>query len=215
MRKRFKQSDALAGAILAGTIALTCAVYVRLPPRIPVHFDIHGVANGWMSRSLGAWVLPAVSVGLWVLLRLLGRVLPDAWRARMDDSPTAIAATLLVALFSSLQCVILYAALEQPRSVGTAMSLLLEGFWIALGLILPRLRRNPWIGVRTPWTLSSDEIWARTHRFAGYAFTVGGGVALLSTLAGSPALSIAALLASALVPAGYSFLLARRLPPEA
>jgi immunity protein, SdpI family len=130
----------------------------------------------------------------------------------MLASPTDIATALVVGLLSALQGVILYAALEQPKSVGLTLGLVLGGFWIALGLILPRIRRNPWMGVRTPWTLSSDENWAQTHRVAGFTFCIGGALALLCTLSGASALGVVVLLVSALVPAVYSFLLARRLP---
>ncbi|HVH46329.1 MAG TPA: SdpI family protein [Labilithrix sp.] len=213
---KFEQSDLVALSVIAGTAALTGALYARLPERIPRHFDIHGVADGWTSRSLGAWLLPLTAVGLWILLRPGALLLPSAWRARMDQSPTAQVTALVAILMSSLQCVMLYSALQQPESVGTLHGLLLGAFWLGLGLILPRVRRNPWMGVRTPWTLSSDENWARTHRIAGYTFVIAGALAVLGTLiTQSAALGIALILASGLIPVVYSFLLARRLPPEA
>jgi uncharacterized membrane protein len=215
VKGRFGQGDAIAMALIAGTTALTAALYSQLPSRIPTHFDIHGVANGWMSRSVGAWLLPLTAAGLWALLRLGGMILPSAWRARMQESHMGHAAALLALLMSALQCVILYAALARPPSVGTALGLLLGGSWFALGLILPRVRRNPWMGVRTAWTLSSDENWARSHRFAGFTFCIGGVLAMLCTLTGSAALGTAIIVASALVPAVYSFVLAQRLPPGA
>ena len=204
-------ADAVALALLAGTIAVTEVLYARLPARIPTHFDIHGIANGWMSRSIGAWVLPLISLVMWALLRHGARILPSAWRSRMQESPVGLVSALLVGLLSALQWVILYAALERPRSVGGVLAILLGAFWIALGLLMPRIRRNPWMGIRTPWTLSSDENWARTHRFAGFTFCIGGALALLCMIAGAAAFGIAVLLASALVPAVYSFVLARRL----
>jgi uncharacterized membrane protein len=207
--------DAVALALIAGMTAVTGALYSRLPSRIPTHFDIHGVANGWMPRSVGPWILPLTAAGLWALLRPGAAVLPSAWRSRMQKSPVGLVMTLLVALMCALQCVILYAALARPASVGVALGLLLGGFWIALGLILPRVRRNPWIGVRTTWTLSSDENWSRTHRVAGLTFCSSGVLALLCTIAGFPALGMVIVASSAFVPAAYSFVLARRSPPEA
>jgi hypothetical protein len=82
-------------------------------------------------------------------------------------------------------------------------------FFMLLGLVLPRVRRNPWIGVRTPWTLASDENWAKTHRFAGYTMTLGGGAAVVASMAGVPALALAFILAGALAPAFYSWRIAR------
>ncbi|NND44151.1 MAG: SdpI family protein, partial [Xanthomonadales bacterium] len=62
------------------------------------------------------------------------------------------------------------------------------------------------------WTLASDQVWNRTHQLAGYLFTAGGAVIVLSALFDSPPwLLIAVVLPAALVPAVYSFFLYRRL----
>jgi uncharacterized membrane protein len=204
--------DVLALALMAGTVVVTLAFYPQLPTRIATHFNVHGVADGWMSRSVGAWVLPAASLFMWALLRLGARILPSGWRARMDASPMGVASLLSVGLLSALQGIILYASLSQTRSVGFPLAFLLGGFSVALGLVLPRIRRNPWMGIRTPWTLSSDENWARTHRFAGFTFCIGGALTLLCAIAGFSAHAVVFLVVSALVPAVYSFVLARRLP---
>ena len=75
---------------------------------------------------------------------------------------------------------------------------------------MPRVRRNPWIGVRTPWTMASDENWARTHRFAGYTMTGGGLCAVVAALAGAPAVGLAFILVGSFAPAVYSWRIARR-----
>jgi len=208
----WRRTDTVAIVLMVGTVAITLGAYARLPARIPTHFDLHGVADGWMPRAAGAWVLPLASFGTWLLLRCGPRFLPSAWRTRMLESPIGMASALLAGLLSALQWVILDTAIEHPRSVGSVPVLLLEGFWVAVGLVLPRIRRNPWIGVRTPWTLSSDENWARTHRVAGLTFCIGGSLAWLCTISGVAPLGIVVLVASAGVPVVYSFVLARRLP---
>jgi uncharacterized membrane protein len=215
VKAKLERSDTVALALIGATIGLTAAVYPRLPAQIATHFDVNGVANGWMSRSVGAWILPLTALGLWVLLRPGALLLPRAWQLRMSESPTGLVTALLAGFLGGLHGVMLYAALDPLASVGIALGSLIGAFWVALGLVLPRVRRNPWIGVRTAWTLSSDENWARTHRFAGFAFCCGGVLAFFATLAGQGTLSTAFILSSATVPAVYSFVLARRLPPEA
>jgi uncharacterized membrane protein len=214
MKANLPNSDRLSLGLILGTSALTASVYARLPSRIATHFDLHGVANGWMSRPVGAWLVPAVALGSWVLLRLGGTFLPEGTRARFAASPVGAAAAVLVALMSTMQCIILYSALLQPASVGTPLALVLGGSWVALGLLLPRIRRNPWVGVRTPWTLSSDDNWQKTHRFAGFTFFFGGIVAVILTVVGAAALGVAVMIAAALSTILYSFVLARRLPPH-
>jgi immunity protein, SdpI family len=208
--KRLTTADAATLALFFGTCALTAKVYSSLPAVMPTHFDLRGVANGWMPRQVGAWILPVVALATAVVVRLGALALPPAWKERLARSPTDVVALLLVAFMAALQCVLLYAAIAKPPSVGVWLNFVLAVFWIALGLVMPRIRRNPWIGVRTVWTVSSDENWAQTHRFAGYAFTIGGIVALLCTLTAATWLATTAIVVSALVPAVQSYRLARR-----
>jgi len=203
--------DALALALLGGTIVVTAALYGRLPERVPVHFDIHGNADNFASRPFGAWILVACTIFTWCIVRLGALLLPHDWRVRLERSPTSILGMTLVALFCSLQIVILYAAMRPGDSMGRPLAFALSAFWIVLGLMLPRVRRNPFIGVRTTWTLTSDENWARTHRIAGFAFTIGGIVGLFGAAVGSHATAIVAILLSGLVPVLYSYVLARKL----
>jgi uncharacterized membrane protein len=211
---KLKTADHLALATIAGTSLLTAALYFRLPDRIPVHFDLHGVADGWMTREIGAWLLPATSVGVWLLLRFGALLLPREWKERMRASPMAAVGALSVAFVSAIQGVLLYAAIVKAPTIAASLGVILGAFWIALGLVMPKIRRNPWVGVRTPWTLSSDENWARTHRFAGFAFVAAGALALVAVLVGYASTSLGLIAASALVPMIYSFLLARHLPPS-
>lgn len=120
---------------------------------------------------------------------------------------------LLAAFFLAMQSIILWAALNPAATVGAALALALGLFWVVLGLVLPRVRRNPFVGVRTAWTLASDENWARTHRFSSDAFCLGGLVAIAAALAHAPAVAITAVLVSAMAPLVYSFVVAHRLPP--
>jgi uncharacterized membrane protein len=81
----------------------------------------------------------------------------------------------------------------------TAVTALTATLWVVLGLLLPRLRRNPVVGLRTPTTLASDEAWQRANRLGGHAMVLGGLVAL-ALAQPAPLLALAALAASSLLP---------------
>lgn len=214
MKARFSRTDLVTLALIGGTTLLTASLYGRLPVRIPIHFDIHGTPDGWMNKNLGAWLLTGTALGFWLFLRVGARLLPPRWAERMATSPIDLVAALMTFLLCSLQIMTLHAALTEAPSVGMMLGVLIGAFWLVLGLVLPRVRRNPWIGVRTPWTMTSDENWARTHRVAGYAFTAAGAFGLIGTaLTRSCVIALVAMLASGFVPMLYSFVLARRLPP--
>ncbi|HSY21342.1 MAG TPA: DUF1648 domain-containing protein [Polyangiaceae bacterium] len=203
-------ADAVTVGVLVLTFAITAAVYVRLPDPMPTHFAVNGRPNGWMPRACGAWLVPSVNVGLAALLRFGSHVVPRDSRARLEASPVRALSMMTVVFLSGVHLLVLHAALSPARTLGSTVWILLGLFFMALGQILPRTRRNPFMGVRTAWTLTSDENWAQTHRTAGYAFTLGGAAVAVGGWLHAPGLAIAALTVTVLAPVLWSWRLARR-----
>jgi len=210
MTRRTSRLDLLAVGIIGASAIGTAAVYDRLPDPMPTHFDLHGVPNGWMPREIGAFLLPVGALGLWALVRFGSRLLPPEWRERLERSPLAALGLLLAGLLGTLQALMIQAALAPVPRLGGGVWLLLGLFFVIFGLISPRVRRNPWIGVRTPWTLGSDENWARTHRFAGYTMTASGLLSMIAAAASAPGVAVGLILAGALAPVIYSWRIAHR-----
>ena len=97
-------------------------------------------------------------------------------------------------------------------ALGQPLVIIMGAFFVALGLVLPRVRRNPVVGVRTFWTISSPEVWARTQRVGGYAMVVGGAAGALLCLVGTTSAYAAAMvvmIGASFVPVVYSFFAAR------
>ncbi|HLK39277.1 MAG TPA: SdpI family protein [Polyangiaceae bacterium] len=201
--------DALTLGLLAGTFVCTVFVYARLPNPMPTHFGLDGRPNGWMPRAIGAWVAPVVATVACALVRFGGPLLPGDWRVRLESSPRRALAAATAALLTAVHVMGLRAALGPTHRMGHVVWVALGVFFVALGQVLPRTRRNPFVGVRTTWTLTSDENWARTHRVAAYTFTVGGVMASAAGFFDAPALAMASILAAAVAPALWSWWLAR------
>ncbi|MGH7298484.1 MAG: SdpI family protein [Polyangiaceae bacterium] len=198
--------------LLGGAVALTAAVYPDLPARIPTHFGLSGYANDWTRREIGAWLVPGIAVATWALVRFAAAWCPGAWKERAARSPMAAGAFLTASLLASIQATILWASFHPGESVGRGLAVAMGVFLLALSFVMPRIRRNPVIGIRVAWTLASDENWARTHRFASYTFAAAGVVALAGALFGGTVagpIAIAALLLGALAPTVYSYVVAR------
>jgi uncharacterized membrane protein len=210
MKPRFDVMDVISIVLIAGSLVLGAVLFPSLPAQIPSKFNFSGHPIAWMPKATGVWWLPAIALGVWVFLRLGPAILPLAWKERMQASPLSAAALATTALVVLLDVLCLSGALH-PESIPGRMYVLLGIYFIVLGQLLPRIRRNPMIGIRTTWTITSDENWLRTHRFGGYTMTLGGLAAIgLSFL--SPVAAVVAILAAVLAPVIYSFLLARRLP---
>ncbi len=206
--------DLVTAIALAAAFALTAAVYARLPDPMPTHFDIEGRPNGWMPRPLGAWLVPVLTLGVVALTRFGARVMPPGWRDRLAASPVRFLSFALAATLLGAHGLVLCASLSPAPRLDGAIWVLLGVLFVAIGLVLPRTRRNPFFGVRTAFALASDENWARTQRFGGYAMTIGGGVALAAGALGSPTVAIAAIIVSGVAPALWSWLVARSGPGD-
>lgn len=210
---RFHRGDGLSLAAWIATTAGTVAVYDRLPEVMATHFDAHGTPNGFMPRAMGAFFMPVFSLVLWAVTRLAPKILPQADKKRLTEDALAWVAALTTAFMGAVHGLLLWFALSPGANITQPVIVLMGLMWIVLGLMLPRFRRNPIVGVRTPWTLTSDENWAKTQRFAGYSMVVGGVVGGLVALSGGATatwIAFAVFMASALLPAVYSLLVARR-----
>lgn len=203
-------------AILAALVA-TWTVYDRLPESMAVHFGFDGKPNGWMPKAYGAWGLPAFTFVLWAFVRFIPLVLPKNEKLRLAASSIPLVAMLTTAFIAAVHVVVLYVGVNPGAGVTKLVFGMMGVFFVLLGLIMPRLRRNPIIGIRTPWTLTNDENWARTHRVAGYSMVIGGVLGGLVSLAGDPSTggvaALACFVGSAIVPAVWSLLYARRQDP--
>jgi uncharacterized membrane protein len=197
--------------LVVGSLGLSAALYGRLPDAMPTHFDLAGHADGFVAKPLGPFVLPLIGLAAYAISSAVVR-------RQRPSAPLYIVSTALAALFLAVNAVVLRAALDSTTDVARWVLIASSLFVAVLGNYLGKLRRNRWIGIRTPWTLADDEVWLRTHRLGSWMFVAGGGLALLVALAGAPAaVVLGVLLISTLIPAAASYAIARRVaahPPE-
>jgi uncharacterized membrane protein len=194
----------VAPLVILAAFAFSVAVWSRLPQRMPVHWGLHGDVNGYGSRAQGAFLLPGVMLVLWLLMQFLPRIDPRrANYAKFADTYDLLVNSLVV-LFAVMHAALVGTALGWPVSMERVAPALIGLEFIILGNALPRARPNWWFGIRTPWTLSNDRVWARTHRVGGYLLA-GAGLVLL-VAAALPGGWTFALGVAAVVAAGFGSL---------
>lgn len=206
---------ALLVSVVLAAVALAVGLLLSplLPDPMPSHWNAAGDVDGYTSRNVGLWLLPLITVGLAVLLAVLPAI--DPLRANVAKFERVYGASIVGILVYLLH---LY-ALTLAAGLGvvfnmTAMLLPAMGLlFIGLGFLLRRAKRNFFIGIRTPWTLSSDQVWDQTHRVGAASFIVAGLVTLPTGFLGSAGIWVAvgAILVATLVPIGYSYYLFARL----
>lgn len=199
----------IAPLIVVASIIITAAVFPRLPATIPTHWNLAGEVDGYSSRAWGAWAMPALLLLLWGMLRWLPTIDPRGDNyARFAGAFEGIIFLVMLFVFAA-HMVILAASLGQPVSVDRLAPIGIGLLLMGIGNLLPRARPNWFVGIRTPWTLSSDRVWERTHRVGGYFLVAGGALIVIAGIAvptlGFPTM-IAVCAASAIFLLIYSYI---------
>lgn len=201
----------MCATVVAATLAFTLAIYAQLPARIPIHWNFHGQIDGYGPR--GFVFLPvALMVGVSLLWTVLPSLSPRRFTVDTFNATYWQIGLMVVAMLGYLGCVLAWSAYSPSTATLRAMCGGLAVFMALLGNVMGKVRRNFWIGIRTPWTLANERVWYATHRF-GAKTTVGGSLlSLAGLLAGLPVwMCMAVLLAGPVIPAFYSLLVYKRL----
>jgi uncharacterized membrane protein len=194
--------------------AISAMAYPHLPQRIPVHWTLDGRVNGWMLKQRGILALPLTAL---LLLILMIAAEPKAKVAR--ESASGSMARVYPALVAAMAASLLYMTIMIVL-IGAGVRLDVQGYvWTGAGILfmvvgnsLSKVTQNFLVGIRTPWTLASEEVWLRTHRVGAWLFVAAGLVTAVAGVAGfGKIVGLAALLAAALLSALYSYVIWRRL----
>jgi uncharacterized membrane protein len=180
----------IAWVVLAVTIIGTLIAYPSLPPLMATHFAANGQVNGTMNSLVGASILPLMMLLLLLLFIAIPRIDPlrvnIAQFRRQYDTFVALLMLFLAAIQAAIISHNLGSPLDPMYVVLPAVGILI----FYLGTIMPKTRRNWFIGIRTPWTISSDHVWQKTHELGGHLFQVLGIIIVLGVFAPNYAVGI-------------------------
>ena len=190
-------------------VAVSAAAYNRLPEQVASHWGANDEVNGTMSRFWGAFFMPVLALGLLVLLLLVPNI--DPMKANIATFRPIYNTFIVVMLVFLLYLHVLTIAWNlgyQGFRMSTALLPGLGLIFIFVGLMMRQAKRNFFIGIRTPWTLSSDRVWAQTHRVGAVLFIACGILALLCIFVPGPVAYIvllAPLFATSIFLVAYSY----------
>ncbi len=192
-------------------VAFSAAVYGRLPEQMASHWGVEDQVNGYTSRFWGAFLMPIISLGMLALFLLLPNIDPlktniAKFREFFNAFIVLFLAFMLYMHFVTISWNLGYKNFKMSAAMLPAMGLL----FMYAGLMLRKAKRNWFIGIRTPWTLSSDMVWDETHRIGSILFFVSGVLALIGGFVGGFAaflLILIPLMGSTIFLVVYSYIL--------
>lgn len=180
----------------------------RLPELIPTHFNFQGVADDWSSKPFAVFALP----GFFFVCQLICvfALLHDPKEENIGEKLISILLWVLpVTSMVVGVCVYMY-ALNIRINIGFVSITLIGILQIVLGNLMPKLRHNYTVGIKTAWTLADPENWYHTHHVAGWSCVISGMLILATSLLMSLWLMLILVTAGIAVPIVYSFIYYRR-----
>lgn len=207
-----KKSDVLGLLLVVAGFALVVVQYPGLPDPMPSHWNAAGQVDGWMPKFWGAFLVPIIMTVLWLMFLVLPRISPHGFEMEPFLRAWGVLKVTVLALMLYIGFLVLRASTHGGEMSQTALFGAMGILFVVMGNLLGKVTRNFFVGIRTPWTLASEEVWLRTHRLAGKLFVAAGLVVVATSFLGMRIWPLVVSLGLAgLVPVVYSYVIYRRL----
>lgn len=198
-------------AVLAAAIASLLAA-PELPERMATHWNVAGEPDGYMGRTVALAFIPVITALAVLAFGIIPRI--DPLRENIAEFRPYY--DWFVVLFSVYMTVVHLGVIAFNLGYDFEFSaLILVGIGVLfgyMGILFPKAQRNWFIGIRTPWTMSSTTVWERTHRLGGRLFLLAGVLIVFAAFLGESAVYVvfAAAIIAGVVPIVYSYWLYER-----
>ena len=202
-------------ALIMITLALLAGVFLwdQLPDQMASHWNTYDQVDGYISKFWGVFLMPLITLGMLVLFLVLPGIDPLKANIAQFRESFNLFIVLIVAFMLYIHGLTLAWSLGyQDFKMSAAMLPFIGILFIAIGFMLRKAKRNFFIGIRTPWTLSSDSVWEKTHQLGSILFMASGAFAIIGGLFGGMTaiwLMFIPLIGSSLFLVIYSYVLYR------
>ncbi|MCX7757627.1 MAG: DUF1648 domain-containing protein [candidate division WOR-3 bacterium] len=209
-----RKSEIIGFLIVCASLLTGVIFYPQLPDRIPFHWNQYGEVNQYTSKFWGVFLMPIILLGCFILLVIVPRIDPlkENIKQFIKYYDGFLIIFLIVLLF--IQLWMLSWNLGQRIDPTPISALCLGGLFYYLGILTEHARRNWFVGIRTPWTLSSEIVWHKTHKIGGVLFRICGILSVLGGFLGNYGiyLIIGPVILSGIFLTIYSYILYQKLP---
>jgi len=195
-------------AVFIASVLIGAYFYPMLPETIASHWDENGIVNGYMGKFWALFLVPMILLGIFAIFAVLPRIDPlksniEKFRKHFDIFMVIFALFLLY-----VNCLAIIYNLGIKINILQFMAPMMGLLFFYLGVLLKHSSPNWFIGIRTPWTLSSEEVWNKTHKIGGILFKISGIITICGTFVPEFAiwLILAPIIASAAISMAYSYI---------
>jgi len=174
-----RKTDIIIVSLILLYFGIGIYLYPQMPEKMVSHWNAKGEVDGYLSKFWGLFLIPLLSIGILLLYLIVPKIDPlkkniEKFRRYFDG----FIILLLLFLFY-LYILTIFWNLGLKFDIGQAIMPALSILFYYCGILLEKAKRNWFIGIRTPWTLSSDEVWDKTHKLGSKLFKIASLFVLL------------------------------------
>ncbi len=200
--------------LLIAPFVASAILWDDLPEVVPTHFNAAGEADDWGPKWINAIMIPSIGLGIYLLLIFLPSIDPKK-KIRSVQKPIAAIRIFMSLFMIGIYAFVMAASLGKTANISVYVQMAVGALLVIVGNYINSVKPNYFIGIRTPWTLESPEVWKRTHRLGSKLWIIGGIIFLifpwLGFTTGSEYFVIILVSILAGVPLIYSFIIYKQL----
>lgn len=189
-----------------------------LPETVIIHWNFEGRADGWGTKSLLTVFFPFLIIGLYLMFRALPKLDPKKANYIKFDTTYHLFKLLIILFLVVIYFVSVYINLGYNFPMSDIMIWMVGSLFIIIGILIKNVKQNWFMGIRTPWTLSNQQVWDKTHQMARKVFIIGGIAFFFMPYASPTQVPIIFILVILMIVGGsfgYSYWLYRKLEKQA
>lgn len=166
--------------LAAITVLFSFYFYAHFPERVVTHWNFSGQPDGYGGRTSAAFGLAAIIPALYVLMMVFPYLDPRRERYVEFRSVYLSFRTLLMFVMLAVYVATGLWNVGYPVQINHVVPFIIGLMFLFLGNYMGKIKPNWFFGIRTPWTLSSENVWNRTHRLGGWMFVLFGLAIMVS-----------------------------------
>ncbi len=161
-------------------IVITLVLYKQLPDQMPVHWGINGEVNRYGDKDQ-VWITGLMGMVILIFMYFLPSIDPRKANYDKFGGAYAVIAVFITIFMAAIHCVTLLESIHPgSTSITFLVTIGIGLLFMVIGNYMPKMKSNFFAGIKTPWTLSSVEVWNKTHRLAGRLWLMGGFIMIAS-----------------------------------
>lgn len=169
-------------ALVAMSFAVAAYVYPSLPEKVASHWDTAGNVNGYVGSFWGAFLLPFLALAMMLVFSTVVRIDPKKKNIEKFKKTFDTFVTVLLSFLFYMYGLTIAWAFGYRFDMGQVMAPGMALVFLAVAFLIRNAEPNWSIGIRTPWTLSNDEVWRKTQDFSAKLFVAAAVLCFLGVI---------------------------------